>query len=193
MKVRLLLALAPILLAAPSLQQHAPPKDLEGGSVEVDHFIFFAVLEGLFADGVGNDLATKVLERDEKIPGGHANFVYACPICRPTIEAFRAHLARREFEYGRKGDMIGPSKVPAEISKALLEGSAEDRRAALQKLITKYIQARMDLLRLTAEERGIWNAVLENRRAMGTQTLKTLKLPWKGCPSCEGAFTGSRK
>jgi hypothetical protein len=161
--------------------------------MEVDHFIFFAVLEGLFADGVGNDLATKVLERDEKITGGYANFVYACPICRPTIEAFRAHLRRRDFEHGRKGDMIGPSKVSAELSKALLEGSAEDRRAALQKLITKYIQARMDLMRLTAEERGIWNAVLENRRAMGTQSLKAMKLPWKECPSCEGAFTGSKK
>ncbi len=57
----------------------------------------------------------------------------------------------------------------------------------------KYIQARMNLLRLTAEERGAWNTVLEKRRAIGMQNLKSWKLPWKACPSCEGAFTGSKK
>jgi len=193
MMLRFVLVLAPFLLATPLPQQHAPPPDPDGFAMEVDHFIFFAVLEGLFADGVEDAIVKKVLEIDDKVPDNHANFVYACPICRPTIEAFRAHRVRSEFSYGRKGDMIGDSKLPADQAKAILEGSPEARRAALQTMLSKFIRRRMDLMRLTADERDKWNAVLQRRRESGMASLKSWKLPWKECPSCEAAVSGSKK
>src|SRR6185503_13812885 len=125
MKIRLLLALAPILLAAPSPQQRVR-------TVEGDHWIFFAVLEGLFADAPSEEIVKKVLELDDKT-GRYANFVYACGICNPTVEAFRAYRLRDRYSYGRKGDMVGEPRMDSELAKLIVDGPPEARRAGLHK------------------------------------------------------------
>jgi hypothetical protein len=185
MKVRLLLALAPILLAAPGPQE--PKREMTSG----DHFIFFAILEGLFEDAVPDDTVNKILERSDQ--GAYANFVYACGICCPSIEGFRAYLARHNFSYGRKGDMIGEPNLPENISKLILEGTGEARRAGLHMLINRYLQRRMEQLRMTGDERRAWAAELGERRKKGMEYLKAWKLPWKECPSCEGACEAFKK
>jgi hypothetical protein len=180
MRIRLLLALAPVLLAAPAPQQRA--RKFEG-----DHWIFFAVLEGLFADGVPDEIVAKILEPEEK-GGRHANFVYGCGICNPSLEAFRAYLARHKYAYGRKGDMVGEPALPAELTSLLSDTTAEARRAGLHLLIQRYVQRRAQLLRLTEQERtGLMDDFAE-RRKQGMEMLRSAKLPWKECPSCEGTY-----
>ena len=52
---------------------------------EVHRFIFYAVLEGLYDDGVSNGDVDRILLKGEKEYYFH--FVYACPVCTPTIDA----------------------------------------------------------------------------------------------------------
>jgi hypothetical protein len=92
--LRMVLILAPLLLASSGDQQHAPPQDPGRLAMEVDPFLFFAVLKGLFADGVEDGIVRKVLEADDKVPGKYANFVYTGPICRPSIEGSRSAASR---------------------------------------------------------------------------------------------------
>jgi hypothetical protein len=191
MKVRLLLAFAPILLAALAPQERQQRLYSLQKTVSGDQFIFFAVLEGLFADAVPDEIVDKILEKNDQ--GGFANFVYACGICSPSIEGFRAYLARHQYSYARKGDMIGDPKLPEDLSKLLRDGSAEARRAGIHKLINRYLQRRVDQLRMTEEERTAWAAELAERRKKGMEMLKTWKLPWKECPSCEGACDAFKK
>jgi len=178
--MRLLLALTPILLAAPA------PQPLPR-SIERDHWIFFAVLEGLFADAPSEDFVKKVLEIDDK-SGRYANFVYACGICQPTIEAFRAYRVRDKYAYGRKGDMVGEPRMDPELARLIIDGSPDARRAGLHKLVQKYIQRRTEQLRLTDRERADRAADIADRRKQGMESLRGQQLPWKECPSCEGAY-----
>jgi hypothetical protein len=185
MKIRLLLTLAPVLLAAPAPQQRA--RTFEG-----DHWIFFAVLEGLFTDGVPDEIVVKILEPEEK-GGRYANFVYACGICNPSLEAFRAYLARHKYAYARKGDMVGEPNLPAEVTSLLSDAAPEARRAGLHLLIQRYVQRRVDLLRLTEQERiGLMRDFTE-RRKQGMEMLRSAKLPWRECPSCEGTYDVFKK
>lgn len=162
-------------------------------AVEFRRFIFFAVLEGLFEDGVPNKLVERVLEADAK--GAYVNFVYGCPICMPAVEAFRAFATRWDtFYYAQKGESYfhGPS-VPDDIAKVLDDSDAAKRRAGLQKLIERHVKRRMDLLHLDEGERKAWRAAIEGGRKKGMELLQAQKLDLKQCPTCDGAEAGGPK
>jgi hypothetical protein len=89
--------------------------------------------------------------------------------------------------------MIGGSTVAPELSKAILEGTPEARRDARQKMTARFIRRRMDLRRLSPEERDRCNAVLQKQRDSGMEALKSFKLSWKKCPGCEAAVGGSKR
>src|SRR2546429_752891 len=66
--------------------------------------VFFAVLEGLYRDGVSNDTVDLIIP-----PGANGaarfepeHFVYACPLCHPAFEAFSLYRHRKEI-FGFKG------------------------------------------------------------------------------------------
>jgi hypothetical protein len=162
------------------------------GDYRLDRFLFFAVLEGLCEEGLPDELVTEILEKD-RAGDKYVHFVYACPICTPTVEAFRAFALRDKFQYSRKGEaFFSECTVPEEILKDLQDGSDERLRKGLHALIERYVQRRMDVLRLTPEERSEWNGRLMAGRKKGMGYLQSFKLDMKECPSCEGAVGGSR-
>src|SRR5437764_8609195 len=64
--------------------------------------VFFAVLEGLYRDGVRNADVDLIVPPGKNGPKFDLeNFVYACPLCHPSYEAFRLYR-QREPIYGLK-------------------------------------------------------------------------------------------
>src|SRR5256885_249044 len=60
--------------------------------------VFFAVLEGLYEDGVSSEAADSVVgkSKDGKTEIKQT-FVFECPLCHPVYEAFRVYQQRPAF------------------------------------------------------------------------------------------------
>jgi hypothetical protein len=56
--------------------------------------VFLAVLDGLYHEGVANDDVDVMLTRDATT-GVFRYFVYACPLCMPTIDALQLYRGPR--------------------------------------------------------------------------------------------------
>ena len=82
----------------------------EGPSQPPEQMILFAVLEGLYRDGVSTEAAASIAALDQE-SGIPLNFVYNCPLCMPALDAFRVYLERPDFlgkkqQYGRLAHII---------------------------------------------------------------------------------------
>jgi len=155
--------------------------------------VFFAVLEGLYRDGVGNQ------DVDQIIPPGEAgkpkfdtnNFVYACPLCHPAFEAFRLYRQRERF-YGLKSplDTLGPGLEPA-VSARLHSPDATERRQAIETLINRWVSQRLEMMRLSESERGAITSEMQQGRKQGMSELRQANqtTPTRtNCPICDGSF-----
>lgn len=160
--------------------------------------IFFAVLEGLYRDGVQNEVVDRIIAVDEKT-GWPENFVYSCPICTPAFDAFRAYRQRPGFS-GKKlpMDSFGPG-LSEEMVERIGSWDIALRHAAIQELVGGWIRHRMDDLRLSEEERGGWQQEMEKRRKIGMGFLQDYRehglgrtyAAMKACPFCDAANEAS--
>lgn len=117
---------------------------------EGSQLVFFSVLEGLYRDGVSQELVKALIPEEEMTH----SFVYACPLCHPTFEALLIYAQRRPF-YGQKGgdvDTFGGGLDTA-LAKRLKSEDPNTRRAALQNLVMRWVDQRLDMMRLSDEER----------------------------------------
>jgi hypothetical protein len=171
--------------------------------MEGSQLVFFSVLEGLYRDGVSQDTVKAMLPE-----GQHEmthSFIYACPLCHPTFEAFRIYAMRKPF-YGQKADEVdtfGKGLNAAVVTK-LKSDDPNERRAALQSLIERWVSQRMDMMRLSEEERAKIAEEIKKLKEAGERTLKSFQSTrsgskyykeiyegWKSCPSCEGSAKGA--
>lgn len=159
------------------------------GRYDCNRFLFFAVLEGLVVDGVPDETVAKILEQKD---GHFVNFVYACQICSPTIEALKAYAMREEFFHGRKGDpLVGKPEVPAEIARLLDHSEAAKRREGIERLVNRFVERRFKELRYTeAETQPVRLALAEAKKRGGVMS-PAQKAEMPDCPSCKGAASGS--
>ena len=197
--------LAASLFALTLAGQSAPPAGpeigvtLPEGNLDYDgsyaRQIFFAVLEGLYADGVQTEVVDQIVAIDEQTHWP-AYFVYACPICVPAYNAFAVYQKRATFPF-LKGEpnTFGPG-LPDEMVKRLSAGDAIARKAAIQELVQGWIRRRMEALRLTEEEREEWTLEMAKRRKQGMAFLDQYLRQGVGgawasgkasCPLCEAA------
>ena len=198
MRHLLLLALLAATTAL-SITPPGPPVDSAaqaGLPSEADQqgFIFYAVLEGLFADGVSNEVVDAVTEADEST-GWPLYFIYACPVCMPCFDAFRVYRGRPEF-FGRKlpTDTFGPG-LPESVRAQILSEDREVRVAAIRDRIEIWISRRLESLRLTpAEEtevRARFRGIAEKGQALldsyQAQDRTAIYGHMEYCPFCEGA------
>jgi len=170
---------------------------------DVGPLVFYAVLEGLYTDGVSNEVVDKVIK-----PDFTANFIYSCPLCHPAYQAFLLYRDRQPF-YGIKYPQDKPydtfgSGLEGALKQDILTGSMTERRAAIQSLITRWVARRLEQMRLTPDELELWKAKFDQAKAKGTKALKSLPfdedgliredglysgyLEWDECAVCEGAF-----
>jgi hypothetical protein len=156
--------------------------------------LFFAVLEGLYVDGVSSDAVDAIVARDQE-SGYPANLVWGCPICMPAFDAMTVYRARPRLESHKEiTDTFGPGLDPAKMS-ALTSGAPEQRRAAIMELVQGWAARRMDALRLTDAERDAWRTEMEMLRKKGMEMLTRYRdmakpgsyASMKACPFCDAA------
>jgi hypothetical protein len=157
--------------------------------------VFFAVLEGLYEDGVSTDDVERILAVDPrtKQPRFSEHFVDACPLCMPAFDAFQLYRSRPMF-YGRKDsiDKFGPG-LELILAKKLHSDQKADLLEAIQALVNRWVSRRLDSMRLTKDEREQWTAVIEEGRKRGMTNLQQGQagnrneyVGWKGCAICDG-------
>jgi hypothetical protein len=164
-----------------------PPEVVEPPAREWDlrQEIFFGVLEGLYHDGVQNEVVDRVIELDPKT-NWPAHFVYACPICMPAFDAFRVYRARPAF-FGDKGGATAFGDGLSDEESLRIQTEPK----LVQSLVEKWMRRRMDDLRLTDAERARWTVEMEERRKKGMEQLSVYRsqglVPNFGklCPFCE--------
>ncbi|MCK6482142.1 MAG: hypothetical protein L6R43_18940, partial [Planctomycetes bacterium] len=141
-------------------------------------------------DGVPDTAVEMVLQKDAG--GRYRNFVYACPVCTPVLEAFRAYALRKEYQYGRKGDAYRADAVAEAVRPAvarLEDGDIRARGAALQSLVERAVSRGMERRRLAGEERSRLQEALKIGMKRGTESLRSGASPGfahDACPSCDG-------
>jgi hypothetical protein len=201
----LLVALAwTCVSAADPLPSTTVPRDALADPV--GQMVFFAVLEGCYRDGVTNQVVDQLLPENPDTGGVRleAHFVYACPLCMPALEALRTYRHRQRFLNDKAGrDSFGKG-LPAGLLARLADPRHGQRLGALQELIAGWVQRRLELMRLPADERIAWNAAIAVRAAEGQRLLKDYRSqpsgdgiglgdlyrdwPEDGCAVCNGAL-----
>ena len=192
-------AIGLVVALAPSFQSSPVEEERGGtqGSFYTDVYeqgIFFAVLEGLYVDGVGNDVVDRLTEVDE-VTGYPAHFVYACPICMPALNAMKLYRGRPVFTGSKTGaNAFGPG-LPDELRARLLGDDDLVRHGAIRELVETWVSRRLESMRLTDDERDDWADAIAGRSEKGMELLRQYKLSglnapfatMESCPYCDGA------
>jgi hypothetical protein len=139
---------------------------------EAHRFVFYAVLEGCYEDGLSNQDVSQILLH-EKGKGLYSHFVYGCPLCTPTIHALEAYRNRPDHFYGLKttNNTFGLG-LTGEVKTELYSSKPEDRLAAINTLVQRWVSKRMTSLRLTDVEQTKLKNELSQMRDKGSNYLK---------------------
>ncbi len=160
---------------------------------EEHRFIFYAVLEGAYEEGLSEETVSILL--GEK---GTEHFVIGCPICSPAYEALRAYRDAPKFT-SKKVSQKGFGAGLSDEELALVSGTVEDRRKFIRTLVSRWIEARFALLNLPEDREKAMRESLQKMSEKGTALLENFKkggngdqlakayADWEFCPSCSGA------
>lgn len=163
--------------------------------------VFFAVLEGLYRDGVTNGDVDLIVPpgKSGKPRFDNEHFVYACPLCHPAFEAFCVYRRREDF-FGLKApvDTFGRGLDQA-VTASLRSNESGQRRQAIERLINRWVSQRLEMMRLTEAEREATTRELEKGRKQGMEGLKQAAQAGQAsqtrtnCPICDGSFGACKR
>lgn len=159
------------LVAAQGRASAAPPSALFG--LEMRQFVFFAVLEGCYEDGVATVDVERILAPDPATDRP-THFVDGCPICMPALDAFRLYRNRPLLATpfgGATRDTLGDGLAPhlrARLKSAVLK----ERLDAIHTLVSRWVDRRLGLIRATDTEREWCASRLEAFKKKGIATLR---------------------
>jgi hypothetical protein len=180
--------------------QEAAASRAPKGIGDVEQAIFFAVLEGLYRDGVDTETARMLASTDEK-SSAPLYFIQSCPLCMPAFNAMRVYAARPEFTGDKQQrSTFGPG-LTAEIRAGLASPELPTRLDTFQGLIAAWTQSHLDRMRLTPEEHTKWQQWIGDLREKGNAILESYIRQggpygeayrgWKKCAVCEGSNAGA--
>ncbi|MDE0819731.1 MAG: hypothetical protein OSA95_01330 [Opitutales bacterium] len=192
-----------LLFIAPWPALAAPPDPAAKKSVswqqdELCQFVFFAVLEGLYRDGIQNEvvdavIGEKISKKEDKMK---THFVFRCELCHATYEAFRIYRARPAFTDAKGASTFGKGVGP-DVLKDLSSKDARTRVYSMGRLIRPWIMHRIEETRKTAAEKTAMKKAFATYVREGADLLNAHKkakdgfyLDWRfygSCQACEAA------
>ena len=198
-----LIALFALALCLPLSAQEKPKPDaaksnLEWQKEEMCQFVFFAVLEGLYRDGIQNEIVDaiigeKIVKKENRVK---THFVFRCKLCHATYEAFRTYRNRPAFMQTKGASTFG-NGVDLNRLKKLRSNDARTRIYAMGALVRPWIMHRIKETRKTPEEKTAMKKQFTKYAQAGADLLKTHKrakdgfyLDWSfygSCQACEAA------
>lgn len=169
-KIIVPLLFAALVFSAGPARAAEPARDFDSTA----RFIFYAVLEGLYEDGLSHQDVAQILLKKEK--QSYFHFIYACPICTPTIWALETYRARPERFYGLKSgaSTFGPGLSEA-LRAELYSEDSNQRLIAINTLVRNWLARRMELMKLSEPERTELLRQLEKKRQDGMAALKSFR------------------
>lgn len=186
------------LQAQDKLKPVSTSGNVEWQKEEMCQFVFFAVLEGLYRDGIQNEIVDaiigeKILKKDDKVK---THFVFRCKLCHATYEAFRTYRNRPAFMQTKGASTFGKGADLASLKK-LSSKDARTRIYAMGALVRPWIMHRINETRKTPEEKTAMKKQFSKYAQEGANLLKTHKrakdgfyLDWSfygSCQACEAA------
>jgi hypothetical protein len=211
MRLTSLALFAAILMALPVAADPVPPAKSAEPAAEkavgwkddpVCRMVFFAVLEGLYEDGVPDEAVDGVVPRRPKegtIPIKRS-FVIECPLCNPVYEAFALYQKRPAFNDDAKRNTFGKGIDPKLLGQLKSE-ETRVRLGALRQLVQGWVERRLTAMNLTEEQKQDWRQRIAQRSHQGTNFLSALigtdpnykgwSTYW-GCAACRGSTAACR-
>ena len=184
------------LAANPRLE--ASKKAVEWQKDEMCQFVFFAVLEGLYRDGIQNEIVDAVIGEkiDKKENKIKTHFVFRCELCHATYEAFRTYRNRPEFLDAKGASTFGKG-ADLKLLKELQSKDARTRIYSMGRLIRPWIMQRIEETRKTPAEKTAMKEKFASYAREGKDILRAHQqakdgfyLDWRfygSCQACEAA------
>lgn len=170
----------------------------------VCQMVFFAVLEGLYTDGVSDEVVDLIVPPKTDLDNNVKRcFVFRCPLCHAAYEAFVLYQRRQAFNGTDEKKSTFGKGVDKGIIEALKSDEAHTRVFAMGRLIRPWIQRRFDMMNLDAEQKqamldkliayaGAGNTMFGEYR----NDKNSVYFEWQfygGCQACEAAKDISRR
>ena len=194
-----LLLFSLLLIISPLGAQEEPKAPKESVIWQEDpvcQFVFFAVLEGLYRDGVQDEIVDLVIGKAGADDTGVKRcFVFQCELCHATYEAFCLYRQRQQFANSSGKTTFGPGVDP-KILQDLRSVAPPTRIYAMGRLIRPWIQQRIQNHRLTREEQIALHDRITEYATEGKVLLDQLRssddlyVNWNfygSCQACEAA------
>lgn len=187
-------------LPLPSLQ----PPTQEWRGDPACQLVFFAVLEGLYTDGVPDEVVDLIVppnaENDGKV---ERCFVFRCPMCHAAYEAFVLYQRRQAFNGSNEAKSTFGRDFDRTIIDSLKSDKASTRVVAMGNLIRPWIDRKINSLKMTDAERDALvatmlryakegNTLFRARRADPTSVYHEWTF-YGGCQACEAAQAIARR
>lgn len=181
-------------LPLPSLQ----PPTQEWRSDPACQLVFFAVLEGLYTDGVPDEVVDLIVPpQDERDDSVERCFVFRCPMCHAAYEAFVLYQRRQGFNGSNEAKSTFGKDFDLTIRDSLKSDSAPTRVKAMGNLIRPWIDRKINSLEMTDAKRDALvakmlqyaeegNRLFLARRADPTSIYHEWTF-YGGCQACEAA------
>ncbi len=171
------------------------PDTLEWRSDPVNQMVFFAVLEGLYTDGVPNEVVDLIVSsKDDKESNVKHSFVFRCSLCHAAYEAFALYQKRPNFVATKgKANTFGTGVDP-KILRDLKSDQPSVRVMAMGKMMRPWIDRRIKMMRLSPEEKTEMLVKMAQYASEGTAIFRKIKktdsayFDWQfygGCQACE--------
>lgn len=187
---------SPALAADPRLE--ASKKAVEWQNDETCQFVFFAVLEGLYRDGIQNEIVDAIIGEkvDKKENKIKTHFVFRCELCHATYEAFRTYRNRPAFLDAKGASTFGKG-ADLKLLKELQSKDARTRIYSMGRLIRPWIMQRIEETRKTPAEKTAMKEKFASYAREGKDILRAHQqakdgfyLDWRfygSCQACEAA------
>lgn len=163
--------------------------------------VFFATLEGLYGDGVPNEVVDLVLGEPSKASDGVKRcFVFRCELCHAVYDAFALYRRRPAFHGGDR-DTFGDWKPDPDLLKRLRSEEAQVRVFAMGALVQPWIRRKLLTLKLDAAAAEAMVQRLGDLVARGRKLTHEHRekdpayAQWQfygACQACEAIDTASR-
>ena len=133
--------------------------------------VFFAVLEGCFADGLTDGDVDQILRREDP-DQGPVHCIYACPVCTATEEALTTYRERAQTHDKSGGKRTFGKGLTPEMHTRLYSENLKERLGAVHDLEERWVTRRVESLRLDPGELARTQAQLRLARDEGVSLLQ---------------------
>ncbi|MEX2216153.1 MAG: hypothetical protein WD768_18725 [Phycisphaeraceae bacterium] len=169
--------------------------------------VFFAVLEGLYTDGVPDEVVNLIVppaSKDSKDDHESVKrcFVFRCPLCHAAYEAFVLYQRRQAFHGSDEKNSTFGKNFDRKIVEGLKSDQASVRVFAMGAMIRPWIERRMNMLNMSDGEQKVLLDKLLKFAGEGNDIFNQYKGRWSvyaewmfygGCQACEAARTVAEK